>query len=175
MIRFVKPYYSASTSTLKPYFLSNEATVVSDPVLSNKIKEVQKKLPDNINLDEIDAYTIELLRYAIRMEELDRNHMNSLVYLQLKGLLEQLDNNNRLLLLQNEIDRLNNLVNELQNELAECSNDGKKKFIDQEIGFNKNTEIKTEYIKYMIEYGVPEDGIFDPSKLNRIKIELGLI
>ena len=34
--------------------------------------------------------------------------------------------------------------------------------------------VKYEYIEYITRYGPPDDGIFDPDKLNKIRSELGI-
>jgi hypothetical protein len=176
MLKFAKPYFSKSTSTSKPYFkVDNDLGSGSNPVIVSLMKKIQKELLDGINFDDINQYTIDLLRTADRLEKLDSNYLNNYTYLQIYGLLEQLDNNNRLILLKNEIDRLEDENTNLKEQLDECERKDKHKFIDQSIGLNIDTELKIEYLRYVIDYGMPEDGIFDPSKLNKIRMDLGFL
>lgn len=60
-----------------------------------------------------------------------------------------------------------NTITSLQNQLNECMNGHVKgvamAFLDMDI--SNRAVIKEEYIRYIIKYGVPEDGLFLPSLL----------
>lgn len=58
-------------------------------------------------------------------------------------------------------------VQYLQNELNDCRNKGKGYGLANfTMDIENSAIIREEYIRYIIKYGVPEDGLFLPSLLN---------
>jgi hypothetical protein len=184
MSRFIKPYYSTSIIALKPYYTplvastgagSGQGTSSGDPILDDLLRTVEKKLLTYISFEEINFYSIELIKYSNKIENSDPNYMNNGAYLEINVVLNQIDNQNRLNLLNTEVNNLRTDNQDLRNQLEACGCYGNHTMLDEKHGINIDTAIKVEYLQYIIEYGIPDDGIFDPSKLNRIKLNLGII
>jgi hypothetical protein len=81
-------------------------------------------------------------------------------YLPLKNFFLVIDNNYKKV-------KLNKLVNNKINE--KFSLDENKILFSNDIVLTTNINIKKDYIKYILEYGLPEQGLFLPSKLYLIK------
>lgn len=122
----------------------NYGIVTPDPIfvtnIINKINDLMKKMKIYNNYENNKSYIIL------------SDMLNELDYYKEKNILQDEKN-----ILQDEIDRLKKVV---QGHGANAQT-----FTAIEI----NTVIKVDYAKYIIHFGVPEDGIFDPLLLAAVK------
>jgi hypothetical protein len=74
--------------------------------------------------------------------------------------------------LKNMAISINNRINELKNNSCKTYS---KAFIFAAVDVPKMTiGVKQEYIIYITRYGPPDNGIFDPDKLELLRAELGI-
>lgn len=121
------------------------------------------------------AYDIQTMINQLKQEDI--NYLNNDYYIAMKVLLKDLDVEYKIKLLKEDILCLANQVASLTEEnvkLKTCCNDNKMYTPGEQHGIVANCAFKMEYIIYIQRYGVPEDGIFLPSLLSEIIIELGL-
>ncbi len=85
------------------------------------------------------------------------HYENNKLYIILGDLLSEIDCYKKKNILQDEIDRLKKVV--------QAHGANAQTFTGVEI----NTIIKANYVKYIIHFGVPEDGIFDPLLLAAVE------
>jgi len=80
----------------------------------------------------------------------------------LQALLQYLDEYNRIIMLTEENENLQNYIEELKEHCPQTSMSG---FELPSFETNQNVKIKCEYFEYICRYGPPPDGIFNPSLL----------
>jgi hypothetical protein len=103
---------------------------------------------------------IETIDKLLSKMNLLKNKENYYNYLPLKNLFLLIDNNYKK-------EKLAKLVNNKINE--KISLDENKILFTNDIVLSTNININKDYIKYILEYGLPEHGLFLPSKLYLIK------
>ena len=136
------------------------------------IYNANKQLLQGLSSSNIDAFTISVLAMMEDVKQTFVDYTNNKYYVALQVILNQIDliNRNQFLVTEN-----NRLVAEnlyLINKPCNCNIVDFT--IEPKIGIYANAAIKKEYIIYVQLYGVPDDGIFNPSLLNQIKLQYDL-
>lgn len=131
-----------------------------------------KQLLQGINSNYIDAFTISVLKIVNDVKKDYIDYVNNKYYIALQVILNQIDLINKYKLTLDDNTRL--IAENLALINKPCNCNVIEYTIEPQIGIVANAAIKMEYIIYIQLYGVPDDGIFNPSLLNAIKIEYDL-
>ena len=147
-------------------------------VYSNEIYEINRKITqDGIPLENL----IEQIEFLKRKYSVFKNKEKSNTYLTLLNLTDTITYKSDATTYENMTIQLNNnlliVTNNLNNktqQLEEClqNNTGRKWFKIPDVYFLKNVTINKEYLIYIKEYGMPQDGIFIESILDFIRMTL---
>lgn len=177
-----KYYYNIQYINSKLYYEAyvNNGGNGGDP--NNKyqkfITDINKQLlVGGIPLNRINIVSLDIQNMINQLKQEDINYLNNDYYIAMKVLLKDLDTEYRIKLLKEDILNLANQVACLTEEnlkLKECCGDNLMYTPGEQHGIVANCAFKMEYIIYIQRYGVPEDGVFLPSLLNEIIVELGL-
>ena len=141
------------------------------------ITKTSKEMLGNIPLIKIPQTSYDIQTMINKLKKEDPNYLQSDYYYTMKVLQKDLDSEYKIKLLKEDILNLANQVACLTEEnlkLKECCKNHKMYTPGEQHGIVANCAFKMEYIIYIQRYGVPEDGVFLPSLLNEIIIELGL-
>ena len=143
------PHNKNKNSKKQAYYSTNNLYI-------KEINEINKKLikgEDNLEL-------INKIACLLKKMKIFKGSNNFNTFLPLKNLLFCVDNNH--LLNQSEI--MDNFI--VQEEEVE---NNMEVFITKKINVESNVKINQDYINYIKEYGLPDKGIFLPSKLYLMK------
>ena len=144
----------------------------SSQVYLNEIYEINRKI---ISGEAPIENMINQLEYLKRKYNVFKNKDKSNAYLTLSNLINTINYKNNAQIYQGLVNDLsenlliaNTNLNEKIEELANCLSN-KKSFTLPEISLNTNISINMEYIIYIREYGMPENGIFIETRLQYIR------
>jgi hypothetical protein len=169
----LKFYVQNANKTCKKEFYHS-----SLQVYSNEIYEINNKIiQGNVPLENL----INEIEFLKKKYNVYKNKEKSNVYLTLLNLTNTIRHKsdaNRYQIISNDLSRnlviVNNNLNEKIQELEDCLNNPNyntnlKSFKLPEVKLVKNIYINKKYTIYIMEYGVPEDGIFLESLLEIIE------
>jgi len=146
-------------------------------VYSNEIYEINRKITqDGIPLENL----INQIEFLKKKYSVFKNKEKSNAYLTLLNLTDTITYKSDANTYQNLSDQLNqdlaivtNNLNNKTQQLNEClQNTGRKWFKIPDVYLLKNVTINKEYLIYIKEYGLPQDGIFIESILDFIRMTL---
>ena len=124
-----------------------------------EITEINKKFIQGVD----NIILMKSIDNLLNKMNLMKDFQNYKTYLPLKNLLIYIDNN---FTRCKEEEILEIKEKEVESIIV---SDNKEVFITNKINIESNLKLNQDYIKYIKEYGLPENGIFLPSKLYLIK------
>lgn len=136
------------------------------------IFNANKQLLQGISSSYMDTFLIGVLNMINEVKQVFIDYTNNKYYVALQVILRQVDLLNRNKYLVDENTRL--IAENLYLLNKPCNCNIVEFTIEPKIGIIANTAIKMEYIIYIQLYGVPDDGIFNISLLNQIKLQYDL-
>jgi hypothetical protein len=165
----LKFYIQNSNKTSKKGYYNS-----SLQIYSNELYEINRKISqENIPLENL----INEIEFLKKKYNVFKNKEKSNIYLTLLHL-------SNTILYKLEADRYQSISNDLSKNLVIANNNlniktkeleyyinkfNSKSFTIPEVNLVKNINIKQKYLTYIIQYGVPEDGIFLESLLDLIE------
>lgn len=164
----IKHYYLTPTNNCS---LGSKKKKKIFDIYESFINDINKKILKNINIGEVDSITHQILCKINDFKKIDINFENNPYYIAMKLLLKEIDIEYKFKIYKDDIFRLTNEINHLKEN---CINNSNNFSVEQKHGIQVDCDIKIEYVQYIIKYGIPDDGIFEPSKLNELRIELGI-
>ena len=147
---------------------NNEEAELYDSFIITISKQIIANLPQS----QMEQLLFNILTKINAIKKKHFNYQSNENYIELCILQKTIDSLNKLIIYKQEII---NLETENAKLKLECAARAASIVMEEPLGLEIDCGIKVEYIKYIEEYGFPDDGIFDLSKLVEIKTTLGLL
>ena len=161
-------YYSIPNKSNNMNSSSNE----DDELYNDFIITISKKIIANLPQSQIEQLLFNILTKLNAIKKSDINYLTNEYYIKFCVLQKAIDSLNKLIIYKQEIIDLETENAKLK---LECAARAASFVMEEPLGLEIDCGIKVEYIKYIEQYGFPDDGVFDLSKLVEIKATLGML
>jgi hypothetical protein len=171
-------YYSLTSRNNKRNYYSipntskNNMNNVDDELYDDFIMTISKKIIANLPQSQMEQLLFSILTKLNTIKKESFNYQTNEHYIELCVLQKAIDSLNKLIIYKKEIIDLETENAKLK---LECAARAASIVMDESLGLEIDCGIKVEYIKYIEQYGFPDDGVFDLSKLVEIKATLGML
>lgn len=148
--------HNKNKTNKKQFYYSTENLYIKE------INDINKKFiqgADNVKL--MKSIDMILNKMSLMKEVHNYN-----TYLPLKNLLLYIDNN----FTKNKQKTIENIIEDTNSNIDTLDN--KQVFITNKINIESNIKLNIDYINYIKTYGLPENGIFLPSRMYLMKKEI---
>jgi hypothetical protein len=158
-----KKYYGAGPQSNKTYYQLTKYQFGSQcSPLSEYFMSINNQIETITDKTMVDPLLCDLIEKMELIKNKKSDYMCDPDYICLLSLKNGLDTVYKAIICEEQLEDFKAETYKLQKEISQYYG---VIAIRESIGLNIDCGIKTEYLKYIELYGVPLDGIFDPSKL----------